>query len=37
MIEMYGKDFGLLVTRATMKIAYGDKEDVIRRSYLIAG
>lgn len=36
MIEMYGKDFGLLVTRATMKIAYGDKEDVIRRSYLIA-
>ena len=36
MIEMYGKDFGLLVTRATMKMAYGDKEDVIRRSYLVA-
>lgn len=36
MLKMYGKDFGLLLTRATMKMAYGDKEDALRRSYLMA-
>lgn len=36
MNDMYGNDFDEIVSRATMKMTYGDNEEALRNSYLMA-
>lgn len=36
MLSMFGDDFGDIVSRATMKMAYGDNEEALRNSYIMA-
>lgn len=36
MLEMFGSDFGTIISRATMKMAYGNDETALKYSYLMA-